>query len=65
MYQIKVMLPSSGKTKEFLLNMDQRQRKLYAVVLKNSQGVPLAKTGKRVSFTPGKSGERRPLLFAM
>jgi transposase len=36
MYQIKVMLPSSGKERKYLLNMDEKQRELYALVLKNS-----------------------------
>lgn len=36
MYQITVVLPSSGKPKHFLLNMDEKQRELYAMILKNS-----------------------------
>jgi transposase len=35
MYQISVMLPSSGKVRKYLLNMDQQQRELYALILKN------------------------------
>ncbi|WP_239063757.1 transposase [Bacteroides sp. 51] len=36
MYQINIMLPSSGKTKQYLLNMDKEQKELYAIILKNS-----------------------------
>jgi len=36
MYQIKVMLPSSGKERGYLLNMDEKQRELYALILKNT-----------------------------
>ena len=36
MYQIKILLPPSGKEKIFTLNMDDKQRELYALILKNS-----------------------------
>ena len=36
MYQIKIVLPSSGKEKLFPLNMDEKQRELYSLILKNS-----------------------------
>lgn len=36
MYQIKISLPSSGKQKTFLLNMDEKQKNLYTLILKNS-----------------------------
>lgn len=36
MYQIKIMLPSSGKIRCYLLNMDESQRELHALILKNS-----------------------------
>jgi hypothetical protein len=36
MYQIKSMLPASGKTKEYIPNMDEKQRELYTIILKNS-----------------------------
>jgi len=36
MYQINVVLPSSGKQKTYLLNMVDKQKELYALVLKNS-----------------------------
>ena len=36
MYQIKILLPSSGKEKRYLLNMDENQRKLYSLIMKNS-----------------------------
>ena len=35
MYQIKIVLPSSGKEKLFPLNMDEKQRELYTLILKN------------------------------
>jgi transposase len=36
MYQITVVLPSSGKVKQYPLNMDEQQRELFALILKNS-----------------------------
>ena len=36
MYQIRMVLPSSGKERLYLLNMDEKQQELYALVLKNS-----------------------------
>jgi len=36
MYQIKIMLPSSGKEKKYLLNMDEQQQELYKLVVVNS-----------------------------
>ncbi|WP_203558741.1 IS1634 family transposase [Bacteroides sp. 51] len=36
MYQINVMLPSSGKMRQYPLAMDEKQTELYKLVLKNS-----------------------------
>jgi transposase len=36
MYQINVMLPSSGKSRQYPLAMDQEQKELYTMMLKNS-----------------------------
>ncbi|MDH6353868.1 transposase [Dysgonomonas sp. PH5-45] len=35
-YQINVMLPSSGKTRQYPLTMDEQQRELYLMVLKKT-----------------------------
>ena len=40
MYQIDVLLPSSGKRKQYPLMMDEKQRELYVLIVKNSLGVP-------------------------
>jgi transposase len=36
MYQINIMLPGSGKVREYPLKMDEQQRELYKIVLKNT-----------------------------
>jgi transposase len=36
MYSINMILPPSGKNRDYLLKMDDQQRELYALVLKNS-----------------------------
>ncbi|HAL64985.1 MAG: transposase IS4 family protein [Bacteroidetes bacterium 38_7] len=45
MYQISYTLPELKQTKSKLLNMDEEQAKLYRMVRKNFQGVPLRETG--------------------
>ena len=46
MYQITYKLPESKQIKQKLLGMDEEQKELYEIVLKNFQGVALRKTGK-------------------
>ena len=36
MYQINIMLPGSGKVREYPLKMDEQQSELYKIVLKNT-----------------------------